>query len=629
VGDSRRFPMQLRLKNLEASGPEPSGLVLPEKSALTWATHKFSLSIASLDLDSLGELNAEEKIELEKVIPEIDMSLLNTKDAEKKERMRAQIVDAWIRPEERDVLLTHEKEKQVEQLDFLERKLLPLAHVAGFEAKMKLLRINLEIPQCKKRGIEAYETMAKGCECIIDSRRLLDVLGITVQTMAYVYNPSSSGGSLGFSLMNLPKYETLKYGKSITFRSIICFFLASLRPVELRLDKDGKKVPSKPFIHQLDADLDDARTALKRFEKEKGAKDAQAQKDPHLIWKCLDESNNQLVEMAVFVQKQIDNEEQLFNSSNLEASTVEPPNQERFSQLGTWATGRQRLTELLQQIKDAQEVLAQQKDDMLKTQKALQEYAALRDAEIRSYNFMDVIATIMTFEESLKTSWEEFSKMPPSYKELGVALLRTAPLQVIFSANYRDQAFQLWKSKAQQKYPSTPWTQEHKNQAVRELFQLFDNDGDGAVDAHEMGITLMALGLELTSTQHYQLIHLHDTERQGQINIEGFTRLVESRILMTFQSFVADPEDQANYAITKDDLLRIAQEVPEQDLEGEALEAVVNKMIHILDVGDSKDNAIQIEEFERLILMKPDEKTVRITDQSLIKASSTRNSLAQ
>jgi len=288
---------------------------------------------------------------------------------------------------------------------------------------------------------------------------------------------------------------------------------------------------------------------------------------------------------------------------------------------------------MFQRITDAQEVLKQHKANMLKTERALQEYAALRDAEFTNNNFMDVIATIMNFEESLKTSWEEFSKMPPSYKELGVTLMRTAALQVIFSDNYRDQAFLLWKSKAQQKYPATPWTSEDKKQAILELFHLFDNDGDGVVDAQEMLITLKALGLELDPTQHYQLVHDYDTDKQGTINIKGFTTLVERRIQTTFQAFLAVPEDQANTVITKadgitkDDLLRIAQEVPAEDLEVEVSEVVLNKMIHILDVGDSKDDAIQILEFERLILMKPDEKTIRITDQSLIRASTKRNSL--
>jgi len=633
VGDSRRFPMELKLKNLEASGPEPCGLVLPEECALTWATHKFALSIASLDYDSLYEMSTCEKITLEKVIPEFDLNALNTKDAETIEKIRTQIFDAWFRPEERDMLLKHEQEKQVEKLDFLERKLLPLTHVVGFETKMKLLRINMEIPHLEQRGIIAYTEMAKGCQCIMDSRRLLDVLGIAVQAMSYVYNPSTNGGSLGFSLMNLPKYEALKYGKSITFRSIICFFLASLRPVILHKNKDGKKTPSRPFVQLLHDELDDARRAWNKFEKEKLAKDAEAQKDKNLIWKFLAESGNQLAEMGLFVQRQIDAEEKLFKASNFDASAVECQTQERFSQLASWATGRQQLKKMLQRIIDAQEKLDRHKADMLEKQRALQEYAALRDAEFAKTNFMDVITTIMTFEESLNTSWEEFSKMPPSYKELGVTLLRTAPLQVIFSANYRDQAFVLWKSKAEQKYPATPWTSEDKKQAILELFQLFDNDGDGVVDAQEVLNTLMALGLEIDSTQHYELVHVYDTEKQGTINLLNFTSLVEHRIRMTFLAFVTDLEDQTSssvtkdHVITKDDLLRIAQEVPAEELDGEVSEAVVNKMINILDVGDSKDDVIQIHEFERLILMKPDEKTIRITDQNLIRASTRRKSL--
>jgi len=81
------------------------------------------------------------------------------------------------------------------------------------------------------------------------------------------------------------------------------------------------------------------------------------------------------------------------------------------------------------------------------------------------------------FAKKLKTSWEEFSRMRISYRELGVILLRTAPLQVIFSANYRNEVFVLWKSKAQQKYPATPWESKDTKQAILELFQLFDTDG--------------------------------------------------------------------------------------------------------------------------------------------------------
>jgi len=228
----------------------------------------------------------------------------------------------------------------VERLDVLERKLLPLTRVTGFETKNELNQINMEIRQLEQRGIMAYTEMAKDYQCIIGSRCLLDVLGIAVQAMSHVYNPSTNGGSLGFSLMNLHKNVDLRYGKTITSPVIICFFLASLGPVILKQDKDVKAVPSKPFIQLLNDELDDARSAWNKFEKERKAKHAKVQEDKELIWKWLAESDNQLVEMASFVQKQIDDEEKFFKASNCDASSVERRTQERSSQLRNWATGR-------------------------------------------------------------------------------------------------------------------------------------------------------------------------------------------------------------------------------------------------------------------------------------------------
>jgi len=153
----------------------------------------------------------------------------------------------------------------------------------------------------------------------------------------------------------------------------------------------------------------------------------------------------------------------------------------------------------------------------------------------------------------------------------------------------------------------------------------------GLVDAQEMSNTLRALGLELGSTQHFEVIHAYGTENQGKNNRRGFTHLMEHRMQVTFLSCVTDLDQtsSAEDVITKDHLFRIAQEVPAEELDGEVSEAVVNKTMKILHVGDSKDDMIGLYELQRLILMKPDEKTVQINDQSLSRAGTRQKTLAR
>jgi len=55
---------------------------------------------------------------------------------------------------------------------------------------------------------------------------------------------------------------------------------------------------------------------------------------------------------------------------------------------------------MLQRTREAREKLVQLKADMHKKERALQEYAALREEELEKNNFMDVIATIMTLRRN-------------------------------------------------------------------------------------------------------------------------------------------------------------------------------------------------------------------------------------
>lgn len=56
---------------------------------------------------------------------------------------------------------------------------------------------------------------------------------------------------------------------------------------------------------------------------------------------------------------------------------------------------------------------------------------------------------------------------------------------------------------------------------MREAFRIFDQDGDGFIDAEDIGRTMEELGEKLTADDVQQMVREADADGNGKINFEG------------------------------------------------------------------------------------------------------------
>ncbi|ELU06160.1 hypothetical protein CAPTEDRAFT_227531 [Capitella teleta] len=72
-------------------------------------------------------------------------------------------------------------------------------------------------------------------------------------------------------------------------------------------------------------------------------------------------------------------------------------------------------------------------------------------------------------------------------------------------------------------------TQQSVNDEMRSAFQIFDQDGDGFIDAMDIGRTMADLGEKLTAGDVEQMIHEADADGDGKINFEQFIRMMYAK----------------------------------------------------------------------------------------------------
>jgi Ca2+-binding EF-hand superfamily protein len=63
---------------------------------------------------------------------------------------------------------------------------------------------------------------------------------------------------------------------------------------------------------------------------------------------------------------------------------------------------------------------------------------------------------------------------------------------------------------------------EEQRHEIKEAFDLFDTDKNGLIDAHEMKVTMRALGFDLKKEEVNRLFTEVDTEETGHINFSDF-----------------------------------------------------------------------------------------------------------
>ena len=69
---------------------------------------------------------------------------------------------------------------------------------------------------------------------------------------------------------------------------------------------------------------------------------------------------------------------------------------------------------------------------------------------------------------------------------------------------------------------------EDQRQEIREAFELFDTDKDGAIDYHELKVAMRALGFDLKKHEVLKLLRDHDRSGSGRMEWDDFERICAS-----------------------------------------------------------------------------------------------------
>lgn len=68
---------------------------------------------------------------------------------------------------------------------------------------------------------------------------------------------------------------------------------------------------------------------------------------------------------------------------------------------------------------------------------------------------------------------------------------------------------------------------DEQRQEIKEAFELFDTDKDGAVDYHELKVAMRALGFDLKKAEVLKLLRENDKTNSGLLEWEDFNRISE------------------------------------------------------------------------------------------------------
>lgn len=66
---------------------------------------------------------------------------------------------------------------------------------------------------------------------------------------------------------------------------------------------------------------------------------------------------------------------------------------------------------------------------------------------------------------------------------------------------------------------------EDQRQEIREAFDLFDTDKDGAIDYHELKVAMRALGFDLKKAEVLDILRENDPSGTGLLDWPAFNRL--------------------------------------------------------------------------------------------------------
>lgn len=73
---------------------------------------------------------------------------------------------------------------------------------------------------------------------------------------------------------------------------------------------------------------------------------------------------------------------------------------------------------------------------------------------------------------------------------------------------------------------------DEQRQEVKEAFELFDTDKDGAIDYHELKVSMRALGFDLKKPEVLKLLREYDRRGEGLMEFEDFLKISEFYCLL-------------------------------------------------------------------------------------------------
>ena len=73
-----------------------------------------------------------------------------------------------------------------------------------------------------------------------------------------------------------------------------------------------------------------------------------------------------------------------------------------------------------------------------------------------------------------------------------------------------------------------PSLTEDQRQEIKEAFELFDTDKDGAIDYHELKVALRALGFDMKKAEVVKMMRDNDRQGDGLMDWDAFQKISES-----------------------------------------------------------------------------------------------------
>jgi Ca2+-binding EF-hand superfamily protein len=83
-----------------------------------------------------------------------------------------------------------------------------------------------------------------------------------------------------------------------------------------------------------------------------------------------------------------------------------------------------------------------------------------------------------------------------------------------------------------------PELSEEQKQEIKEAFELFDTDKDGALDYHELKVSMRALGFDLKKAEVLKLLRDHDKQGHGLMEYDDFVKISAFFSPLSISAFV-------------------------------------------------------------------------------------------